>query len=124
MAFHPLRVTPPFLSLIGAGTLLEFIKKNLLKIFFFQIFAFQGIAISVGALCTPIITMLYAATLELYLGTVFLFSAAIIFIVLVITLYIYGYLNNLEKFSNSNNQSTILEANESLRGMSGLTTVV
>ena len=63
--------------------------------------------------------MLYAATLELYLGTVYLFSAAFILIVLVITLYIYGYLNNLEKFSNSNNQSTILEANESLRGMSG-----
>ena len=94
----------------------------------FQIFAMQSIAMTVGVLCTPAISLLYAATLNWYIGTVYLFTAGIVIIAVLNTLYVYGYLKNLEKKAGkettSSNQNIFLEANDTLEKMAGLTTVV
>ena len=90
----------------------------------FQIFAMQSIAMTVGVLCTPAISLLYAATLNWYIGTVYLFTAGIVIIAVLNTLYVYGYLQKAGKETTSSNHNIFLEANDTLEKMAGLTTVV
>ena len=51
---------------------------------------------NVGALCWPVLSMLYAATLDWYLGTVYLFNAGVCIIVILNTLYVFKYLTSLD----------------------------
>ena len=76
-----------------------------------------------GVLCYPAISMLYAATLHLYLGSVYLFTAAIMIIAVLNTLYIYRCLDKRARKKSSPHQ-IIFDANETLDKISGLTTVV
>ena len=76
-----------------------------------------------GVLCYPAISMLYAATLHLYLGSVYLFTAAIMIIAVLNTLYIYRCLNKCVA-TKSYNPHIISDVNETLDKISGLTTVV
>ena len=76
-----------------------------------------------GVLCYPAISMLYAATLHLYLGSVYLFTAAIMIIAVINTLYIYRCLNKCVG-TKCHNHHIILDVNETLDKISGLTTVV
>ena len=52
---------------------------------------------NVGALCWPVISLLYAATLDWYLGFVYFFGAGVLVIVVLNTLYVFRYLTSLEK---------------------------
>lgn len=58
-----------------------------------KVFAFQSVAMSLGALCWPVTSTIYMATLHIYPATVYLVMLGVMAIVLLITLTVYRYLS-------------------------------
>ena len=72
-----------------------------------------------GVLCYPVISMLYATTLDIYLGSVYLFTSGILIIAIINTLYVYKYLTMHR--APSDDKDIVSDANETLGKMSELT---
>jgi len=57
-----------------------------------KVFAFQSVAMNIGTLAWPVISMVYVATIDFYPATVYLMMVGVLVVVLLLTLSIYRFL--------------------------------